>query len=113
MGIPAEQIAGMHVSDLLGTELFERTLKPNLDRCFAGEELTYTGWLDLPLGRFYLSKTYSPLRTATEQVDSALVITHDLTEHMQAIEALHVARGRARACHAHEHAGRACRFHRA
>ena len=91
MGIPAEQIAGKHVSDLLGTELFERTLKPNLDRCFAGEELTYTDWFDLPLGRFYLAKTYSPLRAGTERVDSALVITHDLTEHMQATEALQAA----------------------
>ena len=90
-GIPAERIAGNHVSDLLGTELFERTLKPNLDRCFAGEDLTFAGWFDFPLGRLYLAKTYSPLRTATERVENALVITHDLTEHMQASEALQAA----------------------
>ena len=93
MGIPAEQIAGKHVSDLFGTELFERTLKPNLDRCFAGEEFTYTDWFDFPFGRFYLAKTYSPLRAGTERVDSALVITHDLTGHMQATEALQAAQG--------------------
>ena len=35
-GMPAEKIIGMHVTELMGRENFERRLK-NLDRCFAGE----------------------------------------------------------------------------
>src|SRR5207245_3558776 len=36
--MPAERIVGMRVDDLASTEPFEETYKPNLDRCFAGEE---------------------------------------------------------------------------
>jgi PAS domain S-box-containing protein len=88
---PAEKIRGMHVSDLVGLEAFERTVKPNLDRCFAGEEVGYADWFTTARGRLYLAVTYSPLLLDTQRVEAALVITHDLTEHMMASEALRAA----------------------
>lgn len=90
-GIPAEKIIGKHVADLLGNELFEETIKPNLDRCFKGEEIRYAEWFPSALGRRYLAATYSPLRPNAERVEAVLVVTHDLTDHVLASEALRTA----------------------
>ena len=89
--IPTERIVGMHVADLVGRDMFERTVKPNLERCFAGEHAGYADWFTNALGLRYLSVSCTPLRLDAERVDAALVITRDLTEHMHATEALHEA----------------------
>src|SRR5207302_8141252 len=72
-------------------ESFEQMAKAYLDRCFAGEEVGYAGWLPTSLGRRYSAVTYSPLRPESERVEAALVIIRDLTEHMLASEALREA----------------------
>ena len=87
-GKPAEAIVGMHVADLIGIERFEQLNKAYLDRCFAGEEAHYADWFVLSHGRRYLAVTHSPLRPSSEQVEAALVIIRDLTEHMAALDAL-------------------------
>ena len=86
--LPAERIVGMRVDELAGTEPFEEAYKPNFDRCFAGEEVSFVGWFPTPAGRRYLSATYSPLRPDAKRVEAALVISRDLTPHMLAAEAL-------------------------
>jgi PAS domain S-box-containing protein len=90
-GMPAETIVGMHVADILGTEGFEQTAKAYLDRCFAGEDVSYAEWFTLSFGRCYLAVTHSPLRPDSERVEAALVIIRDLTEHVLASEALREA----------------------
>lgn len=91
-GLPAEKIVGMHVAELMGSEVFEQKLKPNLDRCFAGEDLRYADWFSDVLGRRrYLSLSYSPLRPHADRVEAALVIIHDLTNHMLDSEKLRQA----------------------
>ena len=90
--IPAERVVGMHMADVLGKEQFEKRVKPNLDRCFAGEDVNYkTEWFSDVLGRRYVALSYSPLRPDPERVDAALVIVRDLTDHMLASEALRQA----------------------
>ena len=86
--VPAERIIGMRVDDLAGTEPFEETYKPNFDRCFAGEEVSFVGWFPTPAGRRYLSATYSPLRPDGKRIEAVLVTSRDLTQHMLASEAL-------------------------
>ena len=86
--MPAETIVGMRVDEVAGAEPFEETYKPNLDRCFAGHEVSFVGWFPTPAGRQCLAATYSPLRPDSERVEAALAITRDLTEHMLASEAL-------------------------
>jgi PAS domain S-box-containing protein len=88
LGKPAERIIGEHVADLLGTEAFDRMIKPRLDRCFEGEEVSYAEWFTYSAGRRYLAVTYSPLRPGSERVEAALEITRDLTDHVLASEAL-------------------------
>jgi len=89
--MPAERIVGMRVDELSGAEPFKETYKPNLDRCFAGEEVSFVGWFPTPAGWQYLAATYSPLRPDSERVEAALAITRDLTDHARASEALQQA----------------------
>jgi len=89
--LPAEEIVGMHMADLAGKEPFEETYKPNLDRCFAGEEVSFGGWFPTPGGQKYLAATYSPLRPDSERVEAVLAVTRDLTERVRASEALQEA----------------------
>ena len=91
-GMPADKIIGMHVADLMGRELFEQKLKRNLDQCFVGEDVRYSDWFTDVLGRRrYLSLSYSPLRPRSHDVEAALVINHDLTNHMLDSEKLRQA----------------------
>ncbi len=89
--VPAEKAVGMHVADLLGMEVFEDKVRPSLDRCFAGEDVSYAEWFDTALGRRHMAISYSPLRPDSARVEAVLVIGRDLTEHMLASEALHQA----------------------
>jgi PAS domain S-box-containing protein len=86
--VPPESIVGRHVSDLFGDEVFEQTIKPKLDRCFAGEQVSYAEWFENASGRFYYSVIYAPVRLGSGQPESALSIARDLTDHMLASEAL-------------------------
>lgn len=89
--MPVDRIVGLHVSDLHGNEVFEQILKPHMDRCFAGEQVSFAEWFTNAHGRFYFSVIYAPLRLGSEQVEAALAITRDLTDHMLASEALREA----------------------
>jgi PAS domain S-box-containing protein len=87
-GMPAGSMIGMHMAELLGTEFFENKLRPFLDRCFAGESVRFEDWFDNALGHKFLAVSYSPLRSASQHVEAALVISRDITEHTLASEAL-------------------------
>jgi PAS domain S-box-containing protein len=90
-GRRAESIIGLPVTDLVGADFFEQRIRPFLDRCFAGEDTRFEEWFDTALGRRYLAVSYSPLRTGSQRVEAALVISRDLTEHTLASEALRQA----------------------
>jgi PAS domain S-box-containing protein len=92
-GISAQQISGMHVADINGTEAFDETIKPALDRCFTGENVAYGDWFTHAIsGRRYLAVTYSPLFIdGPDRPSAVLAITRDLTDYMLASEALHQA----------------------
>jgi PAS domain S-box-containing protein len=90
-GMPAGKMLGMRVAEILGTEVFEQRGKPDLDRCFAGEEITHAEWVPTPGGPKYTAISLSPLRPDGQRVDAALVIARDLTDHMRASEALREA----------------------
>lgn len=90
--VPVEKLVGMQVGDIVGKAMFDRVVKPNLDRCFAGEEVSFAEWIDDPAGRKYWVVTYSPLKLESERVDAALVVGRDLTDQMLASEKLRDAR---------------------
>jgi PAS domain S-box-containing protein len=90
-GRPAGSIVGMHVADLWGMHLFENKLRPLLDRCFAGEDVSFADWIDGTRGHLYVAISYSPLRSGSQPIETALVIARDLTEHTLASEGLRQA----------------------
>lgn len=80
-GLSEQEIVGRSVSDLLGNDAFDHVVKPNLDRCLAGEEVTHESWFNFRgAGRRFMSVTYTPLRTADHRVENVMVIAHDMTE---------------------------------
>ena len=88
---PAGSVVGKRTAEITGQEFFEQKGKSNLDRCFAGEEISYADWFATPHGRKYRAITLSPLRPNSQQVEAALVIARDFTDHAQASEALREA----------------------
>ena len=88
---PVGSMVGMHLAEILGREVFEQRAKPNLDRCFAGDEVSFAEWFATPRGRKYRAISYSPLRPDSQRVEAALVTARDLTDHMLASEALREA----------------------
>jgi len=90
-GKPAATVFGMHIAEITGTEFFEQKGKPNLDRCFAGEEVNFADWYATSGGRRYRVVSHSPLRPGTQRVEAALLIARDFTDYVQASEALREA----------------------
>ena len=86
--VPQGEIVGRTIVSVLGTDPFERAAKPNLDRCFAGEDVRFASWVNTAFGRLYMVVSYTPLRLSSDRVDAVLVIINDFTEHMTAQEAL-------------------------
>jgi PAS domain S-box-containing protein len=87
-GVLTGTFVGRHVAEVLGWEGFEKTAKANYARCFAGEDVSYSEWFDTVIGRRYLAVSHTPLRPTSDEVEAALVIGRDLTEHMLAAEGL-------------------------
>ena len=81
-------MVGKQTAEIMGREFFEQKGKSNLDRCFAGEEISYADWFATPRGRKYRALSITPLRPDSQRVEAALVIARDLTDHMEASEAL-------------------------
>ncbi|KRR20991.1 hypothetical protein CQ13_31660 [Bradyrhizobium retamae] len=90
-GRSAKDLIGVHVADVLGTTVFEQTVKPKHDRCFEGEEVRYADWFTYPDTRRYISISHSPLHSKSERVEAILSIFHDLTDYSLASDALRSA----------------------
>lgn len=93
-GKPAKDVIGMHVADILGSTVFEQTVKPKQDRCFAGEEVRYADWFTYPDTQRYIAISHSPLYSKSDRVEAILSIFHDLTDYALASEALRSAQAK-------------------
>lgn len=79
-GMSREKIIGHPVTEFLGKEFFEQSIKPYLDSCFSGKEVEYQLWVDFPgKGRRYMEMHYYPLYSEEETVLGAVVQGHDIT----------------------------------
>lgn len=84
-GITLEKIEGLHVADLLGEEVFQQVVKPRLDQCLAGEEVTYESWFSFKNNQsHYMVVTYSPLKFHPDVIDGVIVVARDLTDRKHA-----------------------------
>ncbi len=75
------EIIGISVADLFGQEKFDQELRPNYDRCFAGEKVIFQSWGEFPgWGKRYMDVCYSPFFDTDREVSAVVVSAHDITE---------------------------------
>jgi diguanylate cyclase (GGDEF)-like protein/PAS domain S-box-containing protein len=73
-------IVGQTSTDIVGVETFEKVVKPNLDRCFAGEDVHYRDWFNFADGQpHYLDVAYSPYRSPEQEITGVVVSARDIT----------------------------------
>ena len=87
-GTSKEHIVGRSCVEILGMDVFEQTVKKNLDRCLEGEALQYEMKSTFPgLGERDLSVSYFPV-AGTQGVKGVAAVIRDITEHKKSEEAL-------------------------
>ena len=80
-GRKREEIEGRKVPEIVGPEIFAESVKPRLDRCFAGETVQFETCLGtLGAGRRCYAVTYYPYRERDESISGAVVTATDITE---------------------------------
>ncbi len=85
LNLKRQEIVGQTVADIWGTTVFQDIIEGYVDRCFAGEEVNYQTWLDLPvLGSQYFNVTYYPYRNPEDKITHAVVVSHNITKQKQA-----------------------------
>ncbi len=79
-----EELLGSHVADLFGHDIFDKQLKPRMDRALRDEDVSFESWFDTQgRGRRFLSLTFSPLRSIGGVVEGVIFIARDTTEREQ------------------------------
>ncbi len=78
-GLTEEQIIGHHAIDIIGQERFEKMAKSLIDRCFAGETVSYQTWLDLSNGRRFINIIYFPYYNDDNTITGIVINAQDIT----------------------------------
>lgn len=79
-GKPREEIIGKTVSEIWGRNVFNKSIKGIIDKCFQGAPVTYREWIEFPAqGRRYHEILLYPYRREGKIVN-VVVITRDITE---------------------------------
>jgi diguanylate cyclase (GGDEF)-like protein/PAS domain S-box-containing protein len=88
-GKTLEMVVDRTLPDVIGNEIFETHLKPDLERCFAGERISYDRWSEFKgLGRRCFNVVFDPYRDANSSVAGAVISSRDITERKLAEEEL-------------------------
>jgi len=83
------EIVGRTVAEIMGDDVFEHAIKPNLDLAMKGRAVHYSDWIELSdKGKRYLEVSYYPVVDEDQKVVSVIAMSHDITEKRRADEAL-------------------------
>lgn len=75
-----EDVIERSVADVLGRDVFETAIKPNLEKCFAGETVKYEMQYIYPdIGNRDVEVEYYPLKNASGNVYRAVAVIRDIT----------------------------------
>ena len=86
-GMTRDEVVGHAVSEVVGEEFFETTIRPNAERCLEGNKVHYDNWFQFPvLGSRYMLITYSPHIGQDGEVKGFVVNAKDITERKRAEE---------------------------
>ncbi|BDQ33620.1 sensor domain-containing diguanylate cyclase [Pseudodesulfovibrio portus] len=79
--ISQENVIDLHISDVLGKDLYESVIRARLDRALEGETVVVENWIDLPKqGKRFLATTYHPVIVEGTDIDYVAVDSRDMTE---------------------------------
>lgn len=88
-----DDIVDHSVSELLGQEIFELTVRERLNQCLGGERVSYREWFDFSgLGRRFMEVNYYPYFDAEGTVGGIVVNSRDITEAKRQEDALQQAK---------------------
>jgi two-component system cell cycle sensor histidine kinase/response regulator CckA len=91
LGRSHEQVIGQTMTDVLGTDLFQR-VEPHTRRALAGEQVTFESFYRFPDGRTgHGLVNYVPDRDADQNVIGFFVVAIDITQRKHAEEAMNEA----------------------
>lgn len=78
--LDSTDLNSLSLRDVWGEEVFEKEIKPNIDKAFEGKTFTLTRWFKFsPIYKRYYNVQYVPLFDSTGKVNKVAVITQDLT----------------------------------
>jgi PAS domain S-box-containing protein len=90
-----EELLGRSIYETFGSNPYFQTIKPLIDQCLKGEILSDEAWIDFPgIGKRYYTVNYYPYSPLSGEVTHVVIISHDITEHKVAEEALMESRER-------------------
>jgi len=76
-----EKIVANTMSEVWGEDIFEKNIKQNMDRCFAGNEVRYESWFNFHgRGLGYYQVIYSPYMNDRGEITHVGVVSHDITD---------------------------------
>lgn len=85
-----EQIVGRSVAEIIGSQVFETEIKPQIDRALAGERLQHQLWYNFPISKNrYLNIAYTPYLETDRTLSAVVVHVRDLTNLKQTEAQLH------------------------
>ena len=97
----SDEVIGRTVAEVFGEEFFNAVIKPEAQRCLAGEDTGYQSWFDFPAaGRRYMDVAYSPYLGPDGQVLGFVVTARDITERQRVERATMLSRKVLEAAHA-------------
>ncbi|MBI5550308.1 MAG: PAS domain-containing protein [Desulfobacterales bacterium] len=80
-GKPREEIVGHAMAELLGDDLFKRSVKPNFDKCLKGQKINFQDVFEFPeIGKRYLDVTYYPFFGRQNKVSGVVLNIRDITQ---------------------------------
>ncbi|MDO9583333.1 MAG: diguanylate cyclase [Desulfomicrobium sp.] len=76
-----EEIEGRKVGEIVGQDIFDEFVRPNLERCFAGETVQFETCLETKgAGRRCYAVAYYPYLERDDSISGAVVTATDITE---------------------------------
>lgn len=88
-GLSKEKIIGKTASEVLGNEVFEKIVKPNVDKCLSGEIVNYQGWVKYPAYEpKYVDANYYPDYDSNDKIRGVVINVRDITRQKRVEEKL-------------------------
>ncbi len=87
-GKTQDELIGHTPAEIFGTEFFDGTIRPQAERCLAGEEVRYQNWFEFPVsGRKYMDISYFPYVSPDGVIRGFTVSARDVSARRHAEEA--------------------------